>query len=127
MISIAPATSRFGDSAKRSTSVLLESLKQLEAAHQSELTHQEAEIRQKERLSAEEQSQALSALQKELETRYQSQLQAQNAWHAQTLSAQKSTYTKLQGDLQQTELSKLRKELAKWQSANEGPHELKVY
>ena len=58
---------------------------------------------------------------------YQFQLQAQKAWHAQTLSAQKSTYTKLQGDLQQTELSKLRKELAKWQSANEGPHELKVY
>ena len=68
-------------------------LEEMAAAHKSELSRREAEIRQEVRLSAAEQAEKLFSLQQELEARYQSEQQAQEARHSQAvalLAAEKS-------------------------------------
>ena len=112
-------------------------LEEMASAHKSELSRREAEIRQDVQLNAEQQAAALSALQQDLEARYQSEQQAQESRHAQALallaaersaaetalntekgrllSEQQSSYEKLLGDLE-GELSKLRESLSSSQS-----------
>ena len=68
-------------------------VEEMAAAHKSELSRREAEIRQEVRLSAAEQAEKLLSLQQELEARYQSEQQAQEARHSQAvalLAAEKS-------------------------------------
>ena len=68
-------------------------LEEMAAAHKSELSRREADIRQEVRLSAAEQAEKLLSLQQELEARYQSEQQAQEARHSQAvalLAAEKS-------------------------------------
>ena len=112
-------------------------LSELKASYVSELSRQEAEIRQDARLSAEQREAALLALQRDLELRYKSEQQAQEARHSQALARlaaersdaesalhaekgrllaeQKQSYEKLLFDLE-GELGKLRGSLSSYQS-----------
>ena len=112
-------------------------LSELKASYVSELSRQEAEIRQDAHLSAEQREAALLALQRDLELRYKSEQQAQEARHSQALARlaaersdaesalhaekgrllaeQKQSYEKLLFDLE-GELGKLRGSLSSYQS-----------